>query len=150
MQFVRGYLSPYFVTDPQTMEAVREYAYILIHEKRTNIKDLVPVLEKVVNAGKPLLIIAEEVEGEALATLVINKLRGTFKCCAVKAPGYGDRRKAMLEDIAVLTGGRAIFEDLGIQLENVQLKDLGRAKKVKIDKDNCVIIEGAGKKNDIS
>src|SRR5579862_2300408 len=150
MQFDRGYLSPYFVTDPQTMEAVLEDAFVLIHEKKiTNIKDLVPVLEKVVNAGKPLLIIAEEVEGEALATLVINKLRGTFKCAAVKAPGYGDRRKAMLEDIAVLTGGRAIFEDLGIQLENVQLRDLGRAKKVKIDKDNTTVIEGAGKKADL-
>src|SRR5579862_8073937 len=150
MQFDRGYLSPYFVTDPQTMEAVLEDAYVLIYEKKiSNIKDLVPVLEKVVNAGKPLLIVAEEVEGEALATLVINKLRGTFKCAAVKAPGYGDRRKAMLEDIAVLTGGKAIFEDLGIQLENVQLKDLGRAKKIKIDKDNTVVIEGAGKKADI-
>jgi chaperonin GroEL len=150
MQFDRGYLSPYFVTDPQTMEAVLEDAYILIHEKKiTNIKDLVPVLEKVVNAGKPLLIIAEEVEGEALATLVINKLRGTFKCCAVKAPGYGDRRKAMLQDVAIMVGGQAIFEDLGIQLENVQLSDLGRAKKVVVDKDNTTIIEGAGKTADI-
>jgi len=147
MQFDRGYLSPYFVTDPQTMEAVMEDAYILIHEKKiTSIKDLVPVLEKVVNAGKPLLIIAEEVEGEALATLVINKLRGTFKCCSVKAPGYGDRRKAMLQDIAIMVGGQAIFEDLGIQLENVQLSDLGRAKKVVIDKDNTTIIEGGGKR----
>jgi chaperonin GroEL len=150
MQFDRGYLSPYFVTDPQTMEAVLEDAYVLIHEKKiTNIKDLVPVLEKVVNAGKPLLIIAEEVEGEALATLVINKLRGTFKCCSVKAPGYGDRRKAMLQDVAIMVGGQAIFEDLGIQLENVQLSDLGRAKKVVIDKDNTTIIEGSGKTADI-
>jgi chaperonin GroEL len=150
MQFDRGYLSPYFVTDPQKMECDLEDPFILIFEKKiSNNKDMVPVLEKVLQQGKPILIICEEVEGEALATLVINKLRGTFKCCAVKAPGYGDRRKAMLEDIAVLTGGRAIFEDLGIQLENVQLKDLGRAKKVKIDKDNTVVIEGAGKKNDI-
>src|SRR6516164_7285170 len=150
MQFDRGYLSPYFVTDPQKMECELEDPYILIYEKKiSGNKDLVPVLEKVLQQGKPILIVCEEVEGEALATLVINKLRGTFKCCAVKAPGYGDRRKAMLEDIAVLTGGRAIFEDLGIQLENVQLKDLGKCKKVKIDKDNTVIIEGAGKKADI-
>jgi len=150
MQFDRGYLSPYFVTDPQTMEAVLEDAYVLIYEKKiTNIKDLVPVLEKVVNAGKPLLIVAEEVEGEALATLVINKLRGTFKCCSVKAPGYGDRRKAMLQDLAIMVGGQAIFEDLGIQLENVQLSDLGRAKQVKVDKDNTTIIEGSGKTADI-
>jgi chaperonin GroEL len=150
MQFDRGYLSPYFVTDPQKMECDLEDPYILIYEKKiSSNKDLVPVLEKVLNTGKPILIIAEEVEGEALATLVINKLRGTFKCAAVKAPGYGDRRKAMLEDIAVLTGGKAVFEDLGIQLENVQLKDLGRAKKVKIDKDNTVVIEGAGKKADL-
>jgi chaperonin GroEL len=150
MQFDRGYLSPYFVTDPQKMECELEDPYILIHEKKVSSnKDLVPVLEKVLGAGKPILIIAEEVEGEALATLVINKLRGTFKCAAVKAPGYGDRRKAMLEDIAILTGGKAIFEDLGIQLENVSLKDLGRAKKIKIDKDNTTIIEGAGKKQDI-
>jgi chaperonin GroEL len=150
MQFDRGYLSPYFVTDPQKMECELEDPYILIYEKKiTANKDLVPVLEKVLQAGKPIFIICEEVEGEALATLVINKLRGTFKCAAVKAPGYGDRRKAMLEDIAVLTGGKAIFEDLGIQLENITLKDLGRAKKVKIDKDNTVIIEGAGKKADI-
>ncbi|MBI3866235.1 MAG: chaperonin GroEL [Planctomycetia bacterium] len=150
MQFDRGYLSPYFVTDPQTMEAVLEDGYILIHEKKiTNIKDLVPVLEKVVNAGKPLLIVAEEVEGEALATLVINKLRGTFKCVAVKAPGYGDRRKAMLQDLAIMVGGQAIFEDLGIQLENVQLSDLGRAKQIKVDKDNTTIIEGSGKSADI-
>jgi chaperonin GroEL len=150
MQFDRGYLSPYFVTDPQKMECELEDPYILIYEKKiSSNKDLVPVLERVLNAGKPILIISEEVEGEALATLVINKLRGTFRCAAVKAPGYGDRRKAMLEDIAVLTGGRAIFEDLGIQLENVQVRDLGRAKKVKIDKDNTTIIEGAGKKADI-
>src|SRR5215831_17430286 len=139
MQFDRGYLSPYFITDPQKMECDLEDPYILIYEKKiTTNKDLVPILEKVLNTGKPIMVICEEVEGEALATLVINKLRGTFKCSAVKAPGYGDRRKAMLEDIAVLTGGRA------------ELKDLGRAKKVKIDKDNCVIIEGAGKKNDIT
>src|ERR1043165_5948506 len=150
MQFDRGYLSPYFVTDPQKMECELEDPFILIYEKKISAnKDLVPVLEKVLQQGKPILIICEEVEGEALATLVINKLRGTFKCCAVKAPGYGDRRKAMLEDIAVLTGGRAVFEDLGIQLENVQLKDLGRAKKVKIDKDNTVVIEGAGKRDAI-
>jgi chaperonin GroEL len=150
MQFDRGYLSPYFVTDPQKMECELEDPFILIYEKKiSNNKDMVPVLEKVLNQGKPILIIAEDIEGEALATLVINKLRGTFKCAAVKAPGYGDRRKAMLEDIAILTGGRAIFEDLGIQLENVQLRDLGRAKKVKIDKDNTTVIEGAGKKADI-
>jgi chaperonin GroEL len=150
MQFDRGYLSPYFVTDPQKMECELEDPYILIHEKKiTTNKDMVPVLEKVLNTGKPILIISEDVEGEALATLVINKLRGTFKCAAVKAPGYGDRRKAMLEDIAILTGGKAIFEDLGIQLENVQLSDLGRAKKVKIDKDNTTVIEGYGKKDAI-
>jgi chaperonin GroEL len=150
MSFDRGYLSPYFVTDPQKMECELEDPYILIYEKKISAnKDMVPVLEKVLQQGKPILIICEEVEGEALATLVINKLRGTFKAAAVKAPGYGDRRKAMLEDIAILTGGRAIFEDLGIQLENVQLKDLGKAKKVKIDKDNTVVIEGAGKKADL-
>ena len=150
MQFDRGYLSPYFVTDPQKMECELEDPFILIHEKKiSSNKDLVPVLEKVLNTGKPILIIAEEVEGEALATLVINKLRGTFKCSAVKAPGYGDRRKAMLEDLAILTGGKAIFEDLGIQLENIQLRDLGRAKKIKIDKDNTTVIEGAGKKDQI-
>ena len=150
MQFDRGYLSPYFVTDPQKMECELEDPYILIYEKKIGSnKDLIPVLEKVLGAGKPILVISEEVEGEALATLVINKLRGTFKCAAVKAPGYGDRRKAMLEDIAILTGGKALFEDLGIQLENIQLRDLGRAKKIKIDKDNTTIIEGAGKKADI-
>ena len=150
MQFDRGYTSPYFVTDPQKMECELEDPYILIYEKKiaTN-KDLVPVLEKVLNQNKPILIIAEEVEGEALATLVVNKMRGTFKCAAVKAPGYGDRRKAMLEDIAMLTGGKAIFEDLGVKLENVTLADLGRAKKVRIDKDNTTIIEGAGKKDAI-
>jgi chaperonin GroEL len=150
MQFDRGYLSPYFVTDQQKMECELDDPYILIYEKKVSSnKDLVPVLEKVLREGRPILVIAEEVDGEALATLVINKLRGTFKCAAVKAPGYGDRRKAMLEDIAVLTGGKAIFEDLGIQLENVNLTDLGRAKKVKIDKDNTTIIEGAGKKPSI-
>jgi chaperonin GroEL len=148
MQFDRGYLSPYFVTDPQKMEVELEDPYILIYEKKiSSNKDLVPVLERVLNTGKPILIISEDVEGEALATLVINKLRGAFKCAAVKAPGYGDRRKAMLEDIAILTGGKAIFEDLGIQLENVQLQDLGRAKKVKIDKDNTtIIVETSDKK----
>jgi chaperonin GroEL len=151
MQFDRGYLSPYFVTDVQRMECELEDPYILIYEKKiSSNKDLVPVLEKVLQQGKPILIIAEEVEGEALATLVVNKIRGTFKCCAVKAPGYGDRRKAILEDIAILTDGKAIFEDLGIQLENVQLNDLGRAKKVRIDKDNTTIIEGAGKKAQIT
>jgi chaperonin GroEL len=145
MQFDRGYLSPYFVTNPGTMEAILEDCYILIHEKKISVvKDLVPVLERVAQTGRPLLIIAEEVEGEALATLVINKLRGTFRCAAVKAPGYGDRRKAMLEDIAVLTGGKPIFEALGIELENVGLADLGRAKKVMIDKDNTTVIEGSG------
>jgi len=150
MQFDKGYLSPYFVTDPATMECVLEDAYVLIHEKKiSSIKDLVPVLEKVAQAGKPILIVAEDIEGEALATLVVNKLRGTFKCAAVKAPGYGDRRKAMLDDIAVLAGGKALFEDLGIQLENVQVTDLGRAKRVVIDKDNTTMIEGAGKSADI-
>jgi chaperonin GroEL len=150
MQFDRGYLSPYFVTDPQKMECELEDPYILIYEKKiSSNKDLVPVLEKVLNSGKPILLICEDVEGEALATLVVNKIRGVFKCAAVKAPGYGDRRKAMLEDIAILTGGKAIFEDLGIQLENVGLNDLGRAKKVKIDKDNTTVIEGAGKKDAI-
>ncbi|HIN95464.1 MAG TPA: chaperonin GroEL [Planctomycetes bacterium] len=150
MQFDRGYLSPYFVTDPNSMEAVLEDAYVLVFEKKiTNIKDLVPLLEAVVKQGKPLLIVAEDVEGEALATLVINRLRGTFQCCAVKAPGYGDRRKAMLEDIAILTGGTAVFETLGINLESIPLTDLGRAKKVIIDKDNTTLIEGGGKSSDI-
>jgi len=150
MQFDRGYLSPYFVTDPNSMEAVLEDAYVLVHEKKiSTIKDLVPLLEAVVNSGKPLLIVAEDVDGEALATLVINRLRGTFQVCAVKAPGYGDRRKAMLEDIGILTGGQAIFEDLGIKLENVSIGELGRAKKVIVDKENTTIIEGAGKSSDI-
>jgi len=150
MQFDRGYLSPYFVTDPDRMEAVLEDAYILIHEKKiSSMKDLLPLLEQVARAGKPLLVIAEEVEGEALATLVVNKIRGTFSCCAVKAPGFGDRRKAMLEDIAILSGGRMIAEELGLKLENVTLKDLGRAKRVVVDKDNTTIIDGAGKKSDI-
>ena len=146
MQFDRGYLSPYFITDPQKMECELEDAYLLIFEKKiTNVKELLPVLEKVATTGKPLLIVCEEVEGEALATLVINKIRGTFRCAAVKAPGYGDRRKAMMEDIAILTGGQAVFEDLGIQLENLALEDLGQAKRVVIDKDNTTIIEGGGK-----
>jgi len=146
MQFDRGYLSPYFVTDPERMECVLEDPYVLIHEKKiSSMKDLLPLLEQIAKSGKPLLIIAEEVEGEALATLVVNKLRGTLHCAAVKAPGFGDRRKAMLEDIAILTGGKAITEDLGIKLENVRLEDLGRAKKVTVDKDNTTIVEGAGK-----
>jgi chaperonin GroEL len=150
MQFDRGYLSPYFVTDPERMEAVLEDAVILIHEKKISVmKDMLPLLEQVVRAGKPLLVIAEEVEGEALATLVVNKLRGILACCAVKAPGFGDRRKAMLEDIATLTGGKAITEDLGIKLENIKLEDLGRAKKVVVDKDNTTIIEGAGSTKEI-
>src|SRR5829696_4287751 len=145
MQFDKGYLSPHFVTDPQTMEAVLDDAFILIHEKKiSSARDLVPVLSKAAEQGKPMLIIAEEVEGEALATLVVNKLRGTLKVCAVKAPGFGDRRKAMLEDIGILTGGSAIFEELGIKLENVEVSQLGRAKKIRVDKDNCTIIEGAG------
>ncbi len=151
LQFDRGYLSPYFVTDSESMECILEDAYVLIHEKKiSNIKDLVPVLEKVVNSGKPLLIIAEDVEGEALATLVINKLRGTFKIAAVKAPGYGDRRKAMLQDIAIIVGGQAIFEDLGIKLDSIELTDLGQAKKLVVDKDNCTVIEGGGKKAEIT
>ncbi len=150
MQFDRGYLSPYFVTDPQRMECVLEDAYVLIHEKKlSSVKELVPVLEAVVNASKPLLILAEDIDGEALATLVINRLRGTLKVCAVKAPGYGDRRKAMLEDIAILTGGTALFENIGRKLENVTVADLGRAKKIVIDKDNTTIIEGAGKSSEI-
>ncbi len=145
MQFDRGYLSPYFVTDPERMEVVLENPLILIHEKKvSSMKDLLPVLEQVARAGRPLLIIAEDVEGEALATLVVNKLRGTLQAAAVKAPGFGDRRKAMLEDIAILTGGNAITEDLGIKLENIKIEDLGKAKKVTIDKDNTTIIEGSG------
>jgi len=145
MQFDRGYLSPYFVTDPERMEVVLENPVILIHEKKiSSMKDLLPVLEQVARLGRPLLIIAEDIEGEALATLVVNKLRGTLQAAAVKAPGFGDRRKAMLEDIAILTGGRAITEDLGIKLENIKLDDLGKAKKVTIDKDNTTIVEGAG------
>jgi chaperonin GroEL len=150
MQFDRGYVSPYFVNDPTTMQCVMEDAYVLVYEKKiANIKELVPLLEAVVNSGKPLLIIAEDVEGEALATLVINRLRGTFQCCAVKAPGYGDRRKAMMEDIAILTGGTPIFESLGIKLENLPITDLGRAKKIIVGKDDTTIIEGAGKSADI-
>src|SRR5499426_876224 len=150
MRFDRGYLSPYFVTDPERMEAVLEDALILIHEKKISVmKDMLPLLEQVARAGKPFLIIAEEVEGEALATLVVNKLRGTLNCCAVKAPGFGDRRKAMLEDIAILTGGKAITEDLGIKLENIKLEDLGKAKKIVVDKDNTTIVEGAGKSSTI-
>jgi chaperonin GroEL len=150
MQFDRGYLSPYFVTDPERMEATLEDPYILIHEKKiSNMRDLVPLLEAVARAGKPLLMIAEDVEGESLATLVVNKLRGTLHACAVKAPGFGDRRKAMLDDLAILTGGKSISEDLGIKLENVTLQDLGRAKRVTIDRDNTTIIDGAGKKSDL-
>ncbi len=146
MQFDQGYLSPYFVTDAERMEVILEDPYILIYEKKiAAVKDILPLLEKIARTGKPLLIVAEEVEGEALATLVVNKIRGTFMACAVKAPGYGDRRKAMLEDIAVLTGGKALTEDLGIKLENVDIDDLGRAKRVKVDKENTTIVEGAGK-----
>jgi len=150
MQFDRGYLSPYFVTDTERMEAVLEDPYILIYEKKiSSMKDFLPILEQVAKSGKPLLVISEEVEGEALATLVVNKIRGVLHCCAVKAPGFGDRRKAMLEDIAILTGGRAIMEEMGLKLESITLKDLGRAKKVVVDKDNTTIVEGAGKKSDI-
>ena len=150
MQFDRGYLSPYFVTDPERMEAILENAYILIHEKKiSSMKDLLPLLEQIAKSSKPLLIIAEDVEGEALATLVVNKLRGTLQAVAVKAPGFGDRRKAMLQDIAILTGGKAITEDLGIKLENVQIQDLGRSKKVTIDKDNTTLVEGKGKSSEI-
>ncbi len=150
MQFDRGYLSPYFVTDPDRMEAVLEDAYVLIHEKKISVmKDLLPLLEQIARSGKPLLVIAEEVEGEALATLVVNKIRGTLAGAAVKAPGFGDRRKAMLEDIAILTGGRMIAEELGLKLENVGLKELGRCKRVVIDKDNTTLIDGAGKRADI-
>jgi chaperonin GroEL len=150
MQFDRGYLSPYFVTDPERMEAVLEDCLILIHEKKiSSMKDLLPLLEQVARQGRPLIIVAEDVEGEALATLVVNKLRGTLQVCAVKAPGFGDRRKAMLQDIAVLTGGKAITEDLGIKLESIQIQDLGRAKKIIVDKDNTTIVEGAGKPAEI-
>src|SRR3982751_1318230 len=150
MQFDKGYLSPHFVTDPNTMEAVLDDCYILIHEKKiSSARDLVPILSKVAENGKPLLIIAEDIEGEALATLVVNKLRGTLKVCAVKAPGFGDRRQSMLKDIAVLTGGQAITEDLGLKLESVALKDLGRAKKITLDKDNTTIVQGAGTKVDV-
>src|SRR3989442_7371073 len=150
MQFDRGYLSPYFVTNPERMEVVLEDAYVLIHEKKLSVmKEMLPLLEQVAHAGKPLLIIAEDLEGEALATLVVNKLRGTLACCAVKAPGFGDRRKAMLEDIATVTGGKAITEDLGIKPRNLELTDLGRAKKVVLDKDNTTIIEGAGSAKEI-
>jgi chaperonin GroEL len=150
MQFDRGYLSPYFVTDPERMECVLENPFVLIHEKKiSGMKELLPVLEQVAKLGQPLLIIAEDLEGDALATLVVNKLRGTLQIAAVKAPGYGDRRKAMLEDIAILTGGQAITEDLGIKLENIKLEDLGKAKKITIDKEHTTIVEGAGKKKDI-
>jgi chaperonin GroEL len=150
MQFDRGYLSPYFVTDPDRMEAALEDVLILIHEKKiSSMKDLLPLLEQVARQGRPLLIIAEDVEGEALATLVVNRLRGTLQVCGVKAPGFGDRRKAMLQDIAILTGGRAITEDLGIKLESIQIQDLGRAKKIVVDKDNTTIVEGAGKDSEI-
>ncbi len=151
MQFDRGYLSPYFVTDPERMECTLENAYILLHEKKvSSMKDLLPLLEQVAKSGRPFLVIAEDAEGEALATLVVNKLRGTLQACAVKAPGFGDRRKAMLEDIAILTGGKVISEDLGIKLENVRLEDLGQAKKVTVDKDNTTIVEGAGRQDDIA
>ena len=150
LQFDKGYLSPYFITNPNSMQCVFEDAYILIHEKKiTTAKVLIPVLEKVSQTGKPLLIIAEEIDGEALTLLVVNKLRGALKCAAVKAPGFGDKRKAMLEDIAILTGGQAVFEDLGINMESIQLKDLGRAKKIEIDKENTIIIEGAGDSKNI-
>jgi chaperonin GroEL len=150
MQFDKGYLSPYFVTNAESIEAVLENAHILIHEKKiTSLKDLLPLLEKVAKAGRPLLVIAGGVEGEALATLVVNKLRGTLQVVAVKAPGFGDRRKAMLEDIAVLTGGRCLTADLGIKLENITLKDLGRAKRITIDKENTTIVEGEGSTKDI-
>jgi chaperonin GroEL len=150
MQFDRGYTSPYFVTDPDKMEAVLEDAYLLIHEKKiSNMKDLLPVLESIARTGKPFVILAEDIEGEALATLVVNKIRGTLHCVAVKAPGFGDRRKAMLEDIAILTGGKVIAEELGIKLESVTLNDLGRAKRIVVDKDNTTIVDGAGKKGDI-
>jgi chaperonin GroEL len=150
MQFDKGYLSPYFVTDAEKMECVLEDAYILINEKKiSSMKDLLPVLEQIARLGKPLLIICEDVEGEALATLVVNRIKGTLSCCAVKAPGFGDRRKAMLQDIAILTGGTLLAEDLGLKLENVKVNDLGRAKRIVVDKDNTTIVDGAGKKDDI-
>ena len=150
MQFDRGYLSPYFVTDPEKMETVLDNPYILLYEKKiSNMKDMLPILEQIAKMGKPLLVVAEDVEGEALATLVVNKLRGTLKACAVKAPGFGDRRKAMLEDIGILTGGKLISEDLGIKLESVKLNDLGQAKRITIDKDNTTVVDGAGDKDDI-
>src|ERR687891_2019166 len=150
MQFDRGYLSPYFVTDPERMECVLEDAYLLIHEKKiSSMKDILPILEQIAKSGKPFIIIAEDIEGEALATLVVNKIRGTLHCVAVKAPGFGDRRKAMLEDIAILTGGKLIAEELGIRLDNIALQDLGRAKRIVVDKDNTTIVDGAGKKPDL-
>ncbi|MBI3019626.1 MAG: chaperonin GroEL, partial [Deltaproteobacteria bacterium] len=150
MQFDRGYLSPYFVTDPERMEVILEDAYVLLHEKKlSNLRELLPLLEKVAQSGRPLLIVSEDVEGEALATLVVNKIRGTIKCAAVKAPGFGDRRKAMLEDIGTLTGGQVISEDVGLKTENVALQHLGQVKRVKIDKDNTTLIDGKGKKSDI-
>src|SRR5438552_10373594 len=150
MQFDRGYLSPYFVTDPERMEVVLEDAYLLIHEKKISaMKDLLPILEQIAKTGRPFILIAEDVEGEALATLVVNKLRGTLQCVAVKAPGFGDRRKAMLEDIAILAGGKVIAEELGIKLEGITLTDLGRAKRVVVDKDNTTLVDGAGKRGDI-
>ncbi len=150
MQFDQGYLSPYFATDAEKMETLLEDPYILIYEKKiSNLKDMLPLLEKIARSGKPLMIIAEDVDGEALATLVVNKIRGTFVCCAVKAPGYGDRRKAMLDDIAVLTGGKPITEDLGLKLENISLEDLGQAKKIRVDKENTTIVEGSGKNDKI-
>src|SRR5690554_1139054 len=150
MQFDRGYLSPYFVTDPERMEAVLEDAQVLIHDKKiSSMKDLLPILEKVAQMGRPLLIIAEDVEGEALATLVVNKLRGTLRVCAVKAPGFGDRRKAMLQDIAILTGGNVISEEVGFKLENTTVNDLGKAKRIVIDKDNTTIVDGAGEQSKI-
>jgi chaperonin GroEL len=150
MQFDRGYISPYFVTDTERMEAVLQDCYILIHEKRiSNMKDLVPLLEQVAKSGRPLLVVADEIEGEALATLVVNKLRGSLQVCAIKAPGYGDRRKEMLKDLAVITGGRAITEDLGLKLEALTLEDLGRAKRVTVDKDKTTVVEGAGRKPEI-
>jgi chaperonin GroEL len=150
MQFDRGYLSPYFVTDPERMECILEDAYLLIHEKKiSNMKELLPVLEQIAKSGKPFVIIAEDIEGEALATLVVNKIRGTLHCVAVKAPGFGDRRKAMLEDIAILTGGKLIAEELGVKLENIALQDLGRAKRIVVDKDNTTVVDGAGKKADL-